>query len=120
MPPTAVLNLTELGMKIDKYILGIDNAYSNITISKYIIMPDHIHLIVMINDIGGGMWSSRPTLNSVIRSFKTLVTKEIGYSIWQASFYEHIIRNDAEYQQIWNYIDNNPAKWIENHTGGMK
>jgi len=57
------------------------------------------------------MPSSRPTLNTIIRSLKTMVTKELGYSIWQTSYYEHIIRNQHSYEEIWQYIDNNPLKW---------
>ena len=48
-----------------------------------------------------------------MKSFKTLVTKEIGCSIWQRSFYDHVIRNEEEYQKIWRYIDENPLKWEE-------
>ena len=45
--------------------------------------------------------------------FKGAVTTELGFSVFQRSFYDHIIRNDAEYEQIWHYIENNPAKWEE-------
>ncbi len=61
----------------------------------------------------GTMWASSPTKNveTIIRSFKTMVTKEIGNSIWQRSFYDHIIRGEKDYQKIWEYIDTNVIRW---------
>ncbi|MEG0911656.1 MAG: hypothetical protein RSF70_08760, partial [Ruthenibacterium sp.] len=59
---------------------------------------------------------SSPTgqsISQLIKSFKTLVTKEIGFSSWQRSFHDHIIRNEQEYLKIWKYIDSNPQKWEE-------
>ena len=80
-------------------------------------MPNHIHLLVSIDDLDGGdggMRASRPTLPVIVRSFKTLVSREVGRSIWQASFYERVVRNEREYRQIWRYIDDNPRRWVEN------
>ncbi len=84
--------------------------YENVTVNKYVIMPNHIHLIIFLH---GTMRSSSPTKNigTVIRSFKTMLTKEIGYSIWQRSYLDHIIRGEKDYQKIWEYIDTNPLKW---------
>ena len=60
------------------------------------------------------MRSPRPTtLMTVIRSFKTLVTRELGRSIWQTSFYEHAIRCEEDHLRIWQYIDQNPARWAD-------
>ena len=47
----------------------------------------------------------------MIRSVKVLVTKELGYPIWQKSFHDHVIRNETDYQMIWQYIENNPLQW---------
>jgi hypothetical protein len=44
---------------------------------------------------------------------KESVTKSIGYSIWQKSYHDHIIRGDADYRRVWEYIDTNPARWHE-------
>lgn len=40
-----------------------------------------------------------------------MVTKEIGYSVWQTSFYDRIIENEEGYLNAWRYIDENPSKW---------
>ena len=52
------------------------------------------------------------TVSSDIRSFKIVVTKEIGWSIWQSRFHDHIIRDDYDYMQHIRYIDENPIKWV--------
>ena len=67
----------------------------------------------------GSMWASTPTgakncnqVASIVRSIKTLTTKEIGTSIFQRSYYDHVIRNQQDYNEIWEYIENNPQKWV--------
>lgn len=114
------VKLSQYGMVVEKYIGGI------IGIDKYIIMPNHIHVIIVIDERksetmskpeNGTMWASSPTtrqsIPQLVRSFKILVTKEIGFSLWQRSFHDHIIRNEQEYLKIWEYIDTNPQRWEE-------
>ena len=60
--------------------------------------------------------ASAPTMAAVpdaISAIKRLVNRELGESIWQRSYHDHVIRNDNDYREIWNYIDTNPAKWPE-------
>ena len=54
------------------------------------------------------------TISQIIKGIKSLTTREIGYSIWQRNYYEHIIRNQEEYHDICKYIKQNPQKWIQN------
>ena len=93
------------GIVVEKYINRQDE------IEKYVIMPDHIHLIIKIEN--GTMWASSPTksVSSIVRTLKTLTTKEIGEPIFQRSFNDHIIRGEQDYREIWQYIDNNPKAW---------
>jgi REP element-mobilizing transposase RayT len=111
--PTVLL--TEYGAVVKKYIEGISLSYRNTNVDHYVIMPNHLHMILALND--GAMWSSPPTkihkIPSIMRSFKTMITKEIGISLFQESYYDHIIRDEADYLTKWNYIDNNPARWVE-------
>ena len=95
------------GKVVDKFLQTIPG------IEKYVIMPNHIHLLIRIEN--GPMWASAPTksLSSRIRSFKTLVTKEVGRSLFQRSFYDHVIRGEEDYREIWNYIEENPLRWQE-------
>lgn len=112
IPPTT--ELTEIGEVTDKYIQNINIVYGCVAVEKYVIMPNHIHMIVVIGEPnGGGMRASRPTLHTVIRSLKTMITKQIGNRIWQDSYYDRIIRNEESYREVWKYIDENPLKWRE-------
>ena len=103
------VELSEYGKIVEKYMQRIPG------IGKYVIMPNHIHMIIEILTEEGSMWASTPTqsVSQRVRSFKTLVSKEIGVSLWQRSFYDHVIRSEAEYLEIWQYIDENPAHWAE-------
>lgn len=74
-------------------------------------MPNHIHLIVLITASNDGRTQFAPTVSRMVKQFKGAVSKEIGHSIWQKSFHDRIIRNEAEYQKIWRYIEENPLKW---------
>jgi len=51
-----------------------------------------------------------PTIMAV---YKKYTNKEYGYNMWQASYYDHIIRDEPEYRRVWQYIDDNPARWEE-------
>ena len=59
------------------------------------------------------MGASGPTLGTVVRSIKTKVTRTLGKPIWQEKYYDHVIRDEADYLRIRNYIDTNPARWAE-------
>ena len=96
------------------------NQYTNVKCSKYIIMPNHFHAIIIIEraDI-----ESAPTIPQIIQSLKRYSTieyiklvnrnllKPFDKQIWQRSYHDHIIRNEQEYQKIWEYIDTNPLRW---------
>ena len=95
---------TPIGRVAEQYLLSMPG------VEKYVIMPNHIHMLVRIS--GGPMWASAPTgsIPSLVRSFKTLVTKAVGRSLFQRSYY-HVIRNEQDYQETWRYIENNPIHW---------
>ncbi len=106
--------LSWIGEIVETYINNIYIKYKNINIDKYVIMPNHIHMIIVLQS--GVIEASTPsnaTIPKVIRSLKTLVTKEVGTPIFQESFYDHVIRNEADYLAIWNYIDTNPIEWAD-------
>ena len=84
-------------------------------IDTYVVMPNHVHFIVSIATEGGPMWASAPTqtLGCLVRSFKTLSTKAAGQKLWQRGYYDHIVRCEADYLRIWQYMDENPVRWTE-------
>ncbi|MFH0979401.1 MAG: transposase [Candidatus Roizmanbacteria bacterium] len=120
--------LNEHGKIIEKYWEEIPNHYQNILLDEFIIMPNHIHGIVVISKHKqkiiknvGTEQCSVPTrfglLSKIIKSFKEIIIKifhiEFGnYRFkWQRSFYDHIIRNEESVQKIREYIRNNAKNW---------
>ena len=118
--------LTKYGEIVDRYINQLNAFYDNISVDKYVIMPDHIHLLITVTgDFDGQSGTPVPTdeefridnTNSVVSkfvsTFKRFCNKEIVKNIWQQRYYDHIIRNDADYKEVWEYIDGNPSRWLE-------
>ena len=88
---------------IDRYF-GIESPI-------FVVMPNHIHMIIKLE-------SDQYNLNQIIAQYKSGVTRKIreffpDISVWQRSYHDHIIRNQREYEKIWNYIEGNPLKWNE-------
>ena len=95
----------------------IEERYPNVIIDDYVIMPNHIHAIVKITNKAAGA-SPRPTLTDVVCTYKSLTTKackeafEFEAGLFQTSFYEHVIRNKHDYEEIIKYIYENPMNWV--------
>lgn len=111
------IGLTAIGKCVEEQILSIPQRYPSITIDKYVIMPNHIHLLVSIRGDSGGA-SPSPTLFDAVRVLKSMTTRLSrpylgGDLLWQCSYYEHVIRGERDYLEIWEYIENNPVKWAE-------
>ena len=95
------------GIVTDHFIRNIPNVYSDVNLIRYAIMPNHVHLLILL---GPEATVSIPT---IVRSLKRMVNRDLGTSIWQNSFYDVVIRNEAMFQCEWLYIDSNPDKWAE-------
>ena len=100
-------------MVVRQSIHDIPSHYPAITVDHAVIMPNHIHLLLQINTDANGRSMIAPTISTVVRLMKGAVSKQAGVSVWQKGFYDHVIRNDDDYQDIWNYIEGNPGKWEE-------
>lgn len=119
------LTLNEYGKITKKCWREIPDHFPNVILDEFIIMPNHIHGIVIIknNDEGNKNFCSLPwqtklskSLSSIIRGFKIGVTKYFREKnndefVWQKSFYDHIIRNEKSLFNIRKYVQNNPFKW---------
>lgn len=109
--------LSDYGKIAEKYILSIKSAYNDITLMNYVVMPNHIHLIVMLysdDNIyreSAVNTSANDVIPVMVSAFKKFVNKEIGFNIWQRSYHDHIIRNEKSFNEIWEYVDENPARW---------
>jgi REP element-mobilizing transposase RayT len=103
--------LSDTGNIVKTAIENIPKIYESVFIDNFVIMPNHIHMIVRIENSGRALRA--PTVSTVVNQFKGYVTKQIGFSMWQKLFHDRIIRNEEEYQNKWRYIDENPARWTE-------
>ena len=108
--------LSIAGKIAEQGILQIEEHCKNVVVDKFCIMPDHIHLILRIELNLDGRMVSAPTVSTVVGSMKRWVSRQIGKPIWQKSFYDHGIRNQQDYNEIWQYIENNPLKYALKRT----
>ena len=113
--PGFELSLTPLGDTVKECLEQLRNEDEGVFVDKYVIMPNHIHVIVCLEPKKGGQ--RRPPLQRVMQRFKSITTRygwKSGYqTLWQLSYYDHVIRNEADYLRVWQYIDDNPAHWAE-------
>lgn len=105
--------LSKYGIVVETAIRSIPAHYPAISVDHYAVMPNHIHLLLQINTDTDGRPMVAPTISVVVQQFKGIVTKQLGQSIWQKLFHDHVIRGEADYMKIWEYIENNPARWKE-------
>ena len=87
----------------------ISKHFSSIRLDIFVVMPNHVHAIVVLE-------KSDYNLSNIIGQYKSFVSREIHkinpeIKVWQTSFHDHVIRNDREYQKIWQYIQCNEQKW---------
>ena len=108
-PPT--VSLSYYGAIVDSAIRELPLHYPAISLDHYVVMPNHIHLLLQINTDTDGRPMVAPTISTVVQQLKGIITKQIGASIWQKLFHDHVIRNEHDYRKIWEYIDTNPVKW---------
>ena len=105
--------LTSLGVIVRQSIQDIPRHYPAITVDHAVIMPNHIHLLLQINTDADGRPMAAPTISTVINQAKGAISKKAGFSVWQKGFYDHVIRGERDYLDVWNYIEGNPGKWAE-------
>ena len=94
--------LSEIGKIIEKYILLTNNIVS-VSVDKFVIMPNHIHLILIIQNTGGTSKAPSPTNNIIshaVSTFKRFVNKEAGQNVFKLSFHDHIIRGERDFLKI--------------------
>ena len=125
------------------------NRYPNFELDVFQIMPNHMHGIISLKNVGATIsvaqntenpmenipsqhWagaSPAPTISDIVGAYKSLVANgclklyksenKIMGKFWQRNYYEHIIRNENAYHTISNYIINNPEKWNDDKFNGI-
>ena len=106
--------LTRYGKIADKYLTQMSHFYDHISVDKYVIMPNHVHLLLQIKSTSGSSRTPSPTNSDIARfvsTFKRFCNKDYGKNVWQSLSHDHIIRNQKDYDRIWRYIEINPYKW---------
>jgi len=133
-----IMGLNKLGLIAYDFWKQIPDHFDNVRLDEFIVMPNHVHGVLVIdNDMGNqnsaggqihsvGVQNFEPlrneyqhiipkSISSIVRAYKSSVTmwcNQNGYSFgWQRLFYDHIIRNQKSLQSIQNYIIHNPWKW---------
>jgi REP element-mobilizing transposase RayT len=131
------MQLSSMGKVAEDHWHLIPEHFAQVELGAYVIMPNHVHGIIIINGYSNasafertGTTMSCPyiarekfgkpvkgSIPTIIRSYKASVTRSIqqGWNasgIWQRNYYEHIIRDEAEYNRIHKYIESNPANWV--------
>jgi len=109
------VELLPYGIVADKYIKQLNEFYENLTVEQYVIMPNHIHLLIFVHNDGSPR-TSTPTkqtsaVSHFVSTFKRFCNKECGGNVWQRGFYDHVIRGQEDYEKIVRYICQNPMKW---------
>ena len=104
--------LNRNGKIAEQMLLKIPEIYPQVKVDKYVVMPNHVHLILVLE------LEQQISITHIIGQYKMSETKEIrkncpNFHVWQRSFHDHIIRNQKSYEKIWEYIENNPQKWEE-------
>ena len=105
------IQLTPYGKIVDDAINQIPKIYDSVFVDSYVIMPNHIHLILVIHADEHGRPMVAPTISRIVAQMKGCVSKRIGKSIWQKLFFDHIIRNKQDYEEHRKYIYENPLRW---------
>ena len=122
------VRLSPYGEIVAETLREIEKTYSWLSLDHYVIMPNHIHLLLRIEENGpsgtpaptnmdngpsGTPAPTNKTLPKLISTFKRFTNRRCGMQLWQRSYHEHVIRGESDYREIWEYIDTNPAKWAE-------
>ena len=108
--------LSKYGLLIEKTLDWLDKNNGLYTIDCYIIMPNHLHIILSVNIGDGEAGETSPPwalIPKFVSSLKRHTNKMSKADLWQRGYYDHIIRNHEDYLARRQYIESNPAKWAE-------
>ena len=118
------IQLTEQGKIVDNILSNLP-MHLGVEIGTYAIMPDHIHLVIAVTEdkkraIRESPLQARSIISKVVGFIKMNASKAIHQQygdvpVWQRGYYDHIIRNYADYQETVRYISENPIRWILNN-----
>ena len=99
---------------VEEELVGLSARYDGVEIDRYVIMPNHIHVILLLAEAVEN--HRNPTIMDIVCAYKSLTTRQCKNmrpidQLFQTSFYEHVIRGQEDYNEIAEYIVNNPKQW---------
>lgn len=109
----SVMTLNTIGHTAHEHWLKTPQYFPSVQLSDYVVMPNHIHLILFLFELD----DPKTTLGHVVGSYKAGVTRIVrqqnGFTskLWQSSYHDHVIRNEADLNRIREYVQTNPARW---------
>ena len=113
------ISLSMLGEMVRQSIEDIPKHYPVISVDTYVVMPNHIHLLLQIHTDCNGRPMAAPTISTVMNQMKGIISKKAGFPVWQKGVYDHVVRGETDYREIWNYIEGNPYRWSEDELFGQ-
>ena len=124
VPDCPQIEMTKYGQIADKYIKQLNDFYNHLSVEKYVIMPNHIHLLLWVKEnknanengqsrtpVPTNIERANSACSQFVSTFKRFCNKEYGENIWQDRFYDHVIRNRKDYEEHVKYIYENPIRW---------
>jgi len=113
---SARVELKKYGLIVERIINQLDDFYENVSVDRYVIMPNHIHIVPFLRESGQSGTPVPTSQNSVVSRFistlKRFCNKEIGENIFQRSYYDHVLRDKEDYEKHIKYIAENPMRWF--------
>lgn len=101
----AIMQLNAHGLIVKQYWLRIPQHFAAVGLDHFVVMPNHLHALLQIHR------EDDTSLATIIRSFKSAVTRQLQQPVWQRNYWERVIRNERELGLAREYIANNPARW---------
>ena len=122
--PAAAIQLTRAGFVVQQVLENLHQRYSEIKVDHSVIMPNHVHLLLRIEEKRALREAplrpegKRSLLSQAVGYLKMNSSKQIhafspALIVWQRGYHEHVVRGEKDLLEIWDYIENNPAKWAE-------
>ena len=110
----AEIQYTAYGKIAQEQLLLLEQRYPSMKIEQYVIMPNHIHILMLLSNTSEE--NRRNTVMDIICAYKSLTTRQCKIvqpidKLFQPSFYDHVIRGSEDYEEIAEYIVNNPKQW---------
>jgi len=103
----ARVQLSPLGQIAQECLIELGQSRSGVIVDSFVIMPNHIHVLLIIDNSE----ATPIDLHRVVRYLKSSITKKAGESLFQPRFFDHIIRDEFDYENHRNYIESNPENW---------